>query len=218
VKRINALVEGQTEETFVRAVLAPFFYARNIHIRPTVVTTRPGKHGPDFRGGLTSYWKVRRDLLRLLSDHRARAVSTMFDYYGLPADFPGMDSVPEGTCHERVGFLERALQEDINSDRFIPFIMLHEFEALLFVAPLEFDRVFPSGRPGAALAEIRHHFHTPEEINRGLHTHPSARILSLIPIYRKRLHGVIIARRIGLRLMREQCPHFNAWIEKLSAP
>ena len=46
------------------------------------------KRGPNFKGGITSFGQVERDLRRLLGDTSAALVTTMFDLYGLPDDFP----------------------------------------------------------------------------------------------------------------------------------
>ena len=63
---------------------------------------------------------------------------------------------------------------------------------------------------------IKAAFDTPEHINNGLKTAPSKRILSLLLEYRKTLHGPLIAEDIGLDAIRNECLHFNAWVELLS--
>ena len=55
------------------------------------------------------------------------------------------------TDPERVSYLERMLDEDISGDwlseeNFIPYIQLHEFEALLFSDISVVDRVLSVGR------------------------------------------------------------------------
>jgi hypothetical protein len=57
----------------------------------------------------------------------------------------------------------------------------------------------------------------PEEIDDGATTAPSKRIIKLIPEYehRKASAGPIIAEKIGLRRIRERCPHFDEWIKKM---
>lgn len=81
--RIIALVEGPTEETFVRRLLAPDLGVHGVAITATTYG-RPRKHG-----GVPSWGRARRELLRLLKEDRGRRVTTMFDYYGLPGDWPG---------------------------------------------------------------------------------------------------------------------------------
>lgn len=89
-KRVLVLVEGQTEEHFVKRVLAPALLLRQIDIRPTPLVTKRVKSGPSFKGGVTSFGKFDRDVRRLLGDRNA-LVTTMLDYNGLPGDFPGVE-------------------------------------------------------------------------------------------------------------------------------
>lgn len=60
-------------------------------------------------------------------------------------------------------------------------------------------------------------FGTPEEINDGVSTAPSKRILAVAPGYQKVADGIIAARRIGLHAIRATCPNFNAWIQKMES-
>jgi len=94
VKRVLISVEGQTEETFIRDVLSSHFEPLGIYLIPMLVTTKVVKDGSNFKGGMTSYGKIKRDLLRLLNDRDAVAVTTMYDLYELPKDFPGYKSRP----------------------------------------------------------------------------------------------------------------------------
>lgn len=211
MKRVHVLVEGQTEETFVRQLLAPHLSPLGIHLIPTLLITKRVKTGPSFRGGVTSYAKVRRHLKRLLGDSNVAVVTTMIDFYGLPKDFPGLAAARQRPASKRAKHLEEALQRDLLDRRLIPYFSLHEFEALLFVAPEEIERALTQRGLGRRLA----HPAAPEEINDGEETHPAARIRALAPRYRKALHGPIIAERIGLVALRQSCPHFDAWVERL---
>lgn len=57
----------------------------------------------------------------------------MFDLYVLPLGFPGKLNInPSLKAYDRVDYLEKAMAGDINNSRFIPYIQLHEFEAVLF--------------------------------------------------------------------------------------
>lgn len=96
-------------------------------------------------------------------------------------------------------------------------LQLHEFEALLFSDPqkledwLSLDTVIPYN----SFANIRNAFDTPEDINDSPHTAPSKRILSIAKSYNKVVDGNLIAQDIGLNRIRQQCPHFDAWLLKL---
>ena len=215
MKRIHVLVEGQTEETFVRNLLQPYFWLLETDLNPVIVVTKRTRSGQTFKGGMTAYKKVRNDIQRLLDDTSAVLVTTMLDYYGLPNDFPGYDSLPDGTGYQRTKYLTEKFKEEINNQRFAPFLMLHEFEALLFVSPETIASAFPSLQIIDEFTKIRSGFSSPEEINDGAETHPSARIQKLIQSYQKPLHGSLITQRIGLELLRAECSHFNSWLNQL---
>lgn len=211
MSRVLVFVEGQTEETFVRDLLVPYFSRLGIYLTPILAQTSPG-----HKGGIVSYGKVKHQLTRLCRQDQGAYVTTMMDYYGLPNDFPGLDG-RVADAHEQVMRLELALQQDIDAPNFIPNLMLHEFEALLFSAPEKFAEWLDDQALLAPMAAIRGAFATPEHINNSPQTAPSKRILALVPHYKKTVDGPLIAEDIGLDAIRAQCPHFNNWIERLLA-
>ena len=83
--RVHVICEGQTEETFIKELLAKQFESRDLYFFPTLIGTQ------FHRGG-----NVRADRLvhalktKLLGDTNSYC-STFFDYYGLPRDFPGKE-------------------------------------------------------------------------------------------------------------------------------
>ena len=216
MKKLFILVEGQTEEKFSRELLSPYFDPMEKCLIPILYITKRVKDGPSFRGGIGSYDKVKKELLKLLRDSSAAAVSTMFDYYGLPQSFPGRSNPQGNTCLERVEFVEHALASDINNCRFIPFLTLHEFEGLLFSSTADMANCLPGGTSlESKFQEIQQQFKTPEDINDHPESAPSKRILDLYPSYQKPSFGVTIASRIGLQKIRKECPHFSKWLSKL---
>lgn len=214
--KIFVYVEGQTEETFVRDTLARHLNAIRIYPIPVLARTKRVKSGRTFKGGITSYRQVKGDVQRLLGDTSARLVTTMIDYYALPRDFPQKSLTPTGNPYQRVRFLEDAFRMDIDHVRFMPFLTLHEFEGLLFSEPEQIASAFPhiSDLASMLLQETRG-VTSPEEINEGATTHPAARISNRITAYRKPLHGPLIAKRIGLERIRNNCPHFSNWIDTI---
>lgn len=217
LSRIFIYIEGYSEDGFVRGVLAPHLQSLGIFIIPILTTTKRVKNGQDFRGGVIPYRKARREVLRLTGDTNAVAITTMFDYYGLPNDYPGKSNLPEGSCYEKVKYLETAFKDDIGSQKFVPFLTLHEFEALLFSSPREFDPILHDTDISRRIQNIRNQFPSPEEINDGKDTHPSKRILDLKPSYSKKMNGPQIAARIGLDTIRRECAHFDEWLTKLES-
>jgi hypothetical protein len=226
--RLHILAEGQTEEGFVNEILAPVFAARDIVVDVHCITT--GRHrGAVFRGGLVNYEHLARDLtLWMKQDQNHDSwFTTMFDFYGLPANFPGFGTLHPGLGPpDRVVSLEAELHRDIGArlaglpvaQRFIPYIQLHEFEALLFADPEAFLESFPDSQQTVRrLGAIRVKFPNPEDINDNRLTAPSKRILDLFPDYQKPVAGLLIAQRIGLAAIRAVCPRFDAWIARLLA-
>lgn len=214
MKRLLVLVEGQTEETFVNNVLAPHLASFQVWPAATCICTKRVQGRRAFRGGIGSYGKVKNDL-QLLLNSAPHAVTTLFDYYGLPSDFPG-SSAP-GSATARVGQIEEAFGADIADPRFIPYLMLHEFEAMLFTEPRVIGSVLLDDTAGAVLETIAARRTSPEEINDGNETHPSRQITNYLPGYQKPLHGPQIAARIGIDAIRGKCPHFSQWLARLEA-
>ncbi|MCS7020913.1 MAG: DUF4276 family protein [Gemmatales bacterium] len=214
MKRILILCEGQTEETFVTRLLKPHLNQFDKEPIPTILVTKKLKSGHEFQGGITSYTRVRRDVYHLLRDSNAVCITTMLDYYGLPADFPGKKTLSAQTPYDRVAHLELAFAQDIDNPRFRPYLMLHEFEALLFVQPAVIPEALGVSPAGVTFNNITQ-FNSPEEIDDGQQTHPAARIKQVLPSYRKALDGPRIVERIGLGQIRARCPHFHEWLSYL---
>jgi hypothetical protein len=217
-KRVLVLVEGQTEERFVKDVLSPAFLARGLYLTPTLLVTKRVKDGANFKGGVTSFAKFSSDLQRLLSDKTA-FVTTLLDFYGLPADFPGMNSQPLNTAaRARVQHVETAIHQYFGCpDNFFPFVTLHEFEAWLFADQHALSAVMGDKSKAPLMADVRAQFATPEDINERPEWAPSKRIRSFFPGYRKTLHGPIAVSRIGLGRIRAECHHFAGWLDWLDA-
>src|SRR5271167_4513271 len=128
-KRVLILVEGQTEERFVKDVLGPAFFDKELFFSPTLLVTKRVKDGPNFKGGVTNFAKFRNDAHRLLNSAGGALVTTMLDYYRLPEDFPGMKTRPlHGTALQRVTHVETAIAQHFGSlPNLLPFLVLHEF-------------------------------------------------------------------------------------------
>lgn len=217
MKRLLILVEGQTEETFVRDVLSPHLSARSIHAIPVLLKTKRVKSGGAFRGGVTSTEQVLGDIRRLLGDSGARAVTTILDYYALPDDFPGMQTRPGGGPHLRVAHVEQALGNVFQGPRFIPNLVLHEYETWIYSEPQATRWVFDDAGVPGQLERIRALCGGAELIDEGPTTAPSKRLLNVFPPYRKTLHGPLAVGAIGLAAVRHACPHADAWLTQLES-
>jgi Domain of unknown function (DUF4276) len=216
MSRVHILVEGQTEETFIRDVVAPHLLNFGIYLHNTILKTKRLADAPDYAGGVTSYKRFKNDLGRLLSDSDVVAVTTFLDFYGLPTDFPGRNSMPPGDCFSRVLYVENQIGNDINNHKFIPFLALHEFESLLFVEPDIIDEALPQFNALNMLHNVKNAFSSPEEINDSPLTAPSKRLFDIYgKSYQKPFHGPLITSVIGLDRIRQECSHFDEWLTKL---
>lgn len=229
--RVNFIVEGQTEETFVRRILPESLAKSDVYVSGArcvetgrkkikgLNITKSGKQEIIFRGGMPSFEKIRRDIERWLDEDSKAYLTTMFDLYALSTDFPKYDyAIVLKDPYRKVKLLEEALRMEISNPRFIPYIQLHEFEGLLFSDVKIMDDVLKPYHDYSKLEElkcIRGRFNTPEEINDGFETAPSKRILKLFKSYQKVTYGYQIAQRIGIDVIRKECPHFNEWMVKL---
>ena len=216
MKRCLILVEGQTEERFVKDVLAPDLLPKGLSTIPTLLTTKVVKSGANFKGGVTNYSKMKGDLLKKLEDSNA-LVTTLIDYYGLPDDTPGMSTRPNASPRERIQHVENTLKDDLGyRTNFLPFLLLHEFEALLFTDHEITASVIPAREKTPELINIARG-QEPEEINESPQTAPSKRLIQVFPNFRKTLHGPTAAKRIGLTKIRSKCPHFDNWMSQLES-
>jgi len=221
--RLLIHVEGQTEETFVREVLKPYF----LEFGYSSVEARLMGNARlrSRRGGIIRWGSAQVDIIRHLQTDKNAINALLVDYYALPRDWPA-NSISYSNPYDAVNAIEAEVRQRIidayqHDDaylldgRFIPHVMLHEFEALLFSDCEATSRAlnFPGG--AQPLIAIRDGFETPEHINNNVLTAPSKRIIALMPSYNKPLDGSLAALEIGITRIRQECKHFDSWIQKL---
>lgn len=225
--RLFILVEGETEETFVNEVLAPHLYAKGFDAVSAKLMGNARLRTQ--RGGARGWPEVKGDIVRHLRSDRKVILTMMVDYYGMPRDakkkaaWPGRHQAGGVVFAKKAECVESAITLDVQKDlgknwdarRFVPFVVMHEFEGLLFSDCKKFASAI--GRSGLAtkFQAIRNAFKSPEEINDSPRTHPSQRIAELVPDYQKPIFGNIAALEIGFEAMRTECSHFRAWLERL---
>jgi hypothetical protein len=120
--------------------------------------------------------------------------------------------------YEPVEHLENAFARDIKDPRFVPYIQLHEFEALIFSSPERLGDIFIDREAAIErLIAVRTRFNSPELIDDGPTTAPSKRTIQEIPEYegQKASAGPLITQAIGLQVMLKECKHFREWLECL---
>ena len=217
--RVHVICEGQTEEMFVNELLQPTFFAKNIILVPALVG-KPGRKGGNFK-----FERLHADVEKRLLGDRTAYCTTFFDYYGLPQSFPGKDTQdPQADITIKAVTLQEAMTAEltrlIGDDamrRFIPFVQMYEFEALLFSDPDAFARGIDREQLSQHLTHIAQQFTSPEHINNSPQTAPSKRIEALMKDYEKPLMGTLAALEVGLAAMRQQCKLFDAWLKQLES-
>ncbi|MCY4579436.1 MAG: DUF4276 family protein [Chloroflexi bacterium] len=220
--RLIVHAEGPTEEAFVNEVLSQHLY----HLGYTDVSARiiGKKRQRARRGGIVPWQIARQGILNHLTRDQGLHVSTLVDYYALPHDWPGLNDAPSApTISDKAQAIEDALLDDVsvamgtsfNPNRFVPFVMMHEFEAMLFSDCPTFATAIGQSDLSPSLQAIRDNFASPEEIDDSPDTAPSKRIEALHPAYQKPTMGLLAAQSIGLQAIRNECPHFAAWLHRL---
>ena len=221
--RLMIHVEGDTEEAFVDEVLAPHLYRFGYsNVRSRLM----GQHRRrEQRGGIRPWPETRNSIVHHLRGDPEALSGIMVDYYGMPqrgeAAWPGRAGASAQLQYPNR--IEESLSSDIsnamggsfNPRRFIPYVMMHEFEAMLFSDCNGLARGVGDPANATAFQAIRDQFASPEDINDSQLTAPSKRIEALIPGYRKPLQGVQAVREIGLDAIRGQCRHFRGWLRHL---
>ena len=202
--RLAISVEGKTEEEFVKVVLAEHLRAKGVEPQPVLIGT----------GGNVTVERLTSDMATLYWNFDA--VTSLVDFYGF-RDRAGRSV----ECLER-HLLEkvrtRVRRREWDETKVFPYVQRHEFEGLLFSDVNAFTSVIDVPEESiAGLCRIRSQFQTPEDIDDGSETAPSKRIARTISMYRRALHGPLIAETIGLVAIREECPRFNQWVERLES-
>lgn len=223
--RLLVHVEGQTEETFVNEALAPHLYGHGVtRISARLIGNARQRGG---RGGIKPWPAARKDIVAHLREDAGCIATVMADYYGMPkaglGAWPGRAQAAAAAFPHKAKTIQDRLQEDIrramgpgfDDRRFISYVMMHEFEAMLFSDCGRLGNAI--GRPELAprFQEIRDQFTTPEEIDDSPDSSPSRRIVKLVPNYQKPLMGNLAALEIGLDAIRTECSNFRCWLERL---
>lgn len=211
MRRVYIIVEGQTEREFVQTILSPYLYGYGINdITPILIHT--SMYG---RGGFVNYIHLRKEIKRLLLSTKQDFIVTMFvDFFRCP-DLPNKEKYENISQHTmQVEVMEKCIYDDINDPRFIPYIQLHEFEALLFSSNKGFES-YLAKEQSLKTKEIIEEFINPEDINTSPQGAPSKRLLVIKNDYEKIIDGNLIAMEIGIDTILNKCPRFRKWIERI---
>ncbi len=218
---VYAVVEGDGEQGFAQRVLAVHLGMRDIFLH----AARVGK--PGHKGG--NRWEVaRKDIVNFLKmgkPERPVHVTSMFDYYGMALDWPGRDRARSLALRNRAVAVEQAIGDDVwaamgagfDQSRFIPYVQMHELEALIFADPVKLREEFPD-----RAEQVRELIDSvsgldPEEINDRPTKAPSKRIIAYIPEYKNRKGSAAanVLTLIGIDTLRTKCTQFADWLGRL---
>ena len=212
MKNVYIYCEGPTEESFINEILYPYFINVGIVVCPIICTTKRTV-SKKYTGGVSDYAKIKKELTMLCRQHHNEYVTTMFDYYAMPENTPGLDCT-EQDIHERIRHIEQIIDADIGQQNCKFHFMLHEFEAILFSKPESFSLIAEENVV-SSIQNIRDSYPTPEHINNSPETAPSKRLEALISNYAKIKNGTLLSKDMGIDVIMKQCPHFNSWIQSI---
>ncbi len=220
MKRIIIICEGQTEQQFCNDVLQKYFNQKGISLQNPAIK----KTG----GGIVNWEALKYQIETHLRQDSTAIVTTLIDFYGIHEHhkYPNWKIASNNKVQKNAGMdlMEKGMLEDVkNHNRFIPYIQLHEFEALLFSDISIFDKNFETNEilDYEYLKQTIIENPNPEMINDGSQTAPSKRLSKIIKGYfsdnenMKVFYGSILTYDIGLNKIKEKCPRFNNWISML---
>lgn len=207
--RICIICEGPTEVAFVNTCLGPYLWERSgVEVYGTILNSPSGNHP----GGRVTVDRLARCIA--LCYHQADYISTLVDFYG----FQDRNGRTRTQIEQAISAKAQTNIKDYDARRVLPYVQMHEFEALLFSNPQGFEWVLDGWNEDvkAKLESVVASFENPERINDSPLTAPSKRILDIFQRnYSKTLHGPLIAEEIGIDIIRAKCPGFNEWIKKM---
>lgn len=224
MSNITFICEGPSEKNLVNFILEPYWKGKGLHILCNPIIIGEGNPCCNGTGGDISYNRLKIDLSSAMNDDKDNSFfTTIFDFYGLHGDWPGMDLFrDEMSASEKVATIERETKNNLIteyptlsiSERFVPFFMLHEYESLLFSSPSAITEITRARQATEQLETILSNFNSmPEEIN--TQSSPSNRLASAKANYSKMYHAHQIVKLIGIDTIRSKCPHFNDWMTNL---
>jgi len=73
MKNVYIYCEGATEESFINEILYPYFFNAGIAVYPIICTTKRTAN-KKYKGGVSDYAKIKKELTTLCKQHHNRPV------------------------------------------------------------------------------------------------------------------------------------------------
>jgi uncharacterized protein (DUF2164 family) len=218
MRNLYFIVEGETEEEFVKRLLIPYLYNQGLngHMQPIMVHMSGGGHG---HSNVEHFLNTIEPVLYYNGEP---VITSLLDFFRFPRQQQAFAACGvHGPAAAQVACLQQALFVAVQRirpyARFLPYIQLHEFEALLFADEVGYE-LHATGIQ-AGVAAVINDYPSPEDINSRPENAPSKRLASIFQAhgqrYRKAADAVDIIELIGMERLRQRCPLFGQWVEQL---
>ena len=215
---VYIIAEGKTERRFVNELLAPYMADKGVYLMASILG------GTGRKGGDVRFSRAIRDIGGYLKQRGDTKISMLVDYYGIGTDWPGYAKSKKEKDHTRKAAVmnqatadevQRLFPERNRHERFIPYVSMHEIEALYFSDPTCIAKHLNVKQKN--VDAILRACEEPEKINDQAASAPSKRLEKLSVDFSKASVGIEIALEIGIPTMRKECPLFDDWLKRLEA-
>ena len=234
-RHVHFITEGPTEDSFLKSVVLPYLKEKNPIMQSCKVTNFSGVGRTESEG----YNRMRRHIVASVLSYinkerhieKKPLFTTFIDYYRFPKvgipqyTYAKSPNVYQQVCDRQNAFRNAILNEPklsgvLDKFEFRPFLMLHETETFIFVAPEKLNGIATTRK--AIIKDLENQacqVNNVEEINDSYNTSPKHRIERAFSyydeVYYEKAHTPLVAKAIGMPVLIEACKHFGNWINML---
>ena len=114
MQEVIVIAEGQTEEVFIKRVVAPIFHSQQIFLKPVLMKT-----SATAKGGAVTFDRLKLNIRNEIRRNQNIKLTTFLDLYGLDTSFPDFNQAQSiQDVYLRVEHLEQAAIYSLFSRRF----------------------------------------------------------------------------------------------------